>query len=262
MKQTAFWLYTLLLAVIITSCEKVIDVKVNEADKKYVVEGQLTDSAGSCQVRITQTKNIDENNTFGGVSGAQVVITDETGAVHTLAESSPGVYVSPLKGVPGRLYSLRAAVGGQVFTSAVRMPQPLGLDSLYVSKITVFGEENRIPNLIYKDSTGKGNAYRFIPYVNGKKDKGIFIENDDFSDGRRNTTTLYIDGDELEKGDTLTVEMQCIDPVLYKYWQTLAQGSTGQSQTASPANPITNISGGALGYFSVHTVRRHSLVVQ
>jgi hypothetical protein len=261
-KKTANFLYTLLLSVMAASCEKVIDVRVNDADKKYVVEGVLTDGPGSCLVRITQTKSIDENNSFGGVGGAAVVITDETGAATPLTESAPGVYRSGLQGVPGRLYTLRVAVAGQVFTAAVRMPRPLGPDSLYTSKLPFMDEDELLANLVYTDSAGQGDAYRFIKYINGKREKGIFIENDDFSDGRKNTVTLFGGDEELNKGDTLTLEMQCIDPALYTYWLTLAQGATGQSQTASPANPVTNISGGALGYFSAHTVRTKSLVAE
>ena len=54
--------------------------------------------------------------------------------------------------------------------------------------------------------------------------------------------------------------MQCIDNAVYKYWFSLNQSATGTSQSASPANAVSNISGGALGYFSVHTVESKTVV--
>jgi hypothetical protein len=52
--------------------------------------------------------------------------------------------------------------------------------------------------------------------------------------------------------------MYCIDKNVYNYFFSLLQvtGNNGGFQSASPDNPITNISGGALGYFSAHTVSR------
>jgi hypothetical protein len=63
-------------------------------------------------------------------------------------------------------------------------------------------------------------------------------------------------------GDTVAVEMHCIDPAMYKYWFSLSQSATGETETASPANPVTNLSGGTLGYFSAHTVRSKSIIVK
>jgi len=55
--------------------------------------------------------------------------------------------------------------------------------------------------------------------------------------------------------------MICNDAAVYKYWYSLNDGATGTGQSASPANPVTNISGGALGYFSAQTVRTKGIKV-
>ena len=52
-----------ILMLFITSCEKVIDVKLDSVAKKYVIEGNISDEPGVCQVKITQTKDFDEDNT-------------------------------------------------------------------------------------------------------------------------------------------------------------------------------------------------------
>jgi hypothetical protein len=50
--------------------------------------------------------------------------------------------------------------------------------------------------------------------------------------------------------------MYCIDSAVYNYFFQLFQsGGAGSFNTsASPANPTSNISNGAYGYFSAHTV--------
>ena len=37
------------------SCQKVIDLKLNDADIKYVVEGIITNEPGVCKVNLTQS---------------------------------------------------------------------------------------------------------------------------------------------------------------------------------------------------------------
>jgi hypothetical protein len=54
--------------------------------------------------------------------------------------------------------------------------------------------------------------------------------------------------------------MMCIENAVFKYWFSLNQSATGNSQSASPANAVSNISGGALGYFSAHTVETREIV--
>jgi hypothetical protein len=58
------------------------------------------------------------------------------------------------------------------------------------------------------------------------------------------------------------VELWGIDKGVYEYYSTLREilGGAGPS-TASPANPTSNISGGAMGYFSAFTVARKWRVV-
>ena len=66
----------------------------------------------------------------------------------------------------------------------------------------------------------------------------------------------------LKKGDQLTVEMRCIEMPVYLYWYSLTQGALGQNQSASPANPVSNITGGAIGYFSANTFEAKTMTVK
>jgi hypothetical protein len=67
----------------------------------------------------------------------------------------------------------------------------------------------------------------------------------------------------IKIGDLVQIDMQCIDSAIYKYWYSLNRSATGGGQnSATPANPVTNMTGGALGYFSAHTLESRTLVVQ
>lgn len=255
-------------AVLFTSCEKVIDISLNDAEKKYVVEAVVTDEAGSAKVLITQTKNFSDNNEFAGVSGAVVTISDNDGNSTLLPEATAGVYQSAdVTGVSGKKYSLKVEVDGNVFTASSTMPAKVNMDTLYVKGEFIFGEMRNLTNVEFDDPAGLGNSYRFILYVNGAKRNPIYVRNDEYTDGNFTNVRLFAGGDDddkaIKQGDTVSADMLCIDAAVYKYWYSFeTSGATGGSNTASPANPVTNIEGGALGYFSAHTVQTKTVVVQ
>ena len=59
----------------------------------------------------------------------------------------------------------------------------------------------------------------------------------------------------------VAVGMLCLDDLMYQFWYTMRTGGgDGNDSTASPANPVTNITGGAMGYFSAHTISRKSVI--
>ncbi len=65
----------------------------------------------------------------------------------------------------------------------------------------------------------------------------------------------------IKSGDEVRIEMLSLDEAIYKYWYSLRSGGgDGSGNTAAPDNPLTNIDGGALGYFSAHTVNRKTVI--
>lgn len=262
--------FLLLLVVFgLNSCEKVIDVDLNTAEKKYVIEGVVSDKAGMSYVKISRTKDFDEDNFPDPVSDAIVRIQENGLTIYTLAESpAPGVYESPvLLGQSGYRYNLTVTVNNQTFTAESTMPAKVNLDTIFVSDELIFTSTRKIVNAVFDDPAGPGNSYRFIQYVNGLQETQTLIRNDDYSDGRRIVNKLFYfstdheDKRNIKSGDQVLVDMFCIEPAIYKYWFSLDRSAIGNGQQATPSNPVTNIKGGALGYFSAATVQSKSMVV-
>lgn len=249
----------------ICSCNKVIELELRDTETKYVIEGIITDEPGVCRVYLTQTKNFNEDNQFRKISNATIKVNDN-GAETTLEEVEPGVYETTLiDGTPGHVYRLSVEVNNEIFTATSTMPQPVYMDTLYISR-GPFGQF-KFATVGYVDPRGINNGYRFVQHVNGVKEPTIFWENDEFTDGERVIMMLDASADEkddprnIKTGDQVTVEMQCLDEPMYQYWFTLRTGGgDGDGNTAAPANPITNIEGGAIGYFSAHTVNRKTVI--
>jgi hypothetical protein len=260
-KRLAFYLSILSFC----SCQKVIDLKLNDADIKYVVEGIITNEPGICKVNLTQSKPFYENNQFPRISGAIVTIKDND-VEFSLPETQPGLYETNLiNGTPGHVYQLSVTINNNIFIATSKMPFPVLLDTLYISN-GPFGEF-KFATVGYDDPAGISNSYRFVQYLNGVKDPAIFWQNDEFNDGQTVLIQLDTGVDKkddprnIKSGDTVTIEMLGIDEAVYKYWYSLHFNGGDGGNIATPANPVTNVNGGALGYFSAQTVNRKSIIV-
>lgn len=247
-------------AVALSSCQKVIEIDLNSSDPKIVIEGNISDQPGPHTVTITRSVNFSQTNSFPAVSGATVVLSDNLGNSETLTETSPGVYQSSvLQGVPGRTYFLNVTAEGKTYSAESTMPQLITLDSLVVESASGFGGGTVYIIPQWQDPGGQGNYYRCIEYVNNERIAGSFLFDDAFADGLVNGQPLLDFVTVLESGDTVDVDMQCIDKATYLYFYSMLQTTNGQ--TAAPANPVTNLSNGALGYFSAHAMTRKRVVI-
>ncbi|MDR0833011.1 MAG: DUF4249 domain-containing protein [Candidatus Symbiothrix sp.] len=254
------------LALLFASCEKVIDLDYKSNQSKIVIEGNITNEAGPYLVKITKSMSLTETGAYTTIDDATVSISDDAGNSETLVSQGNGVYnTTTLTGVEGRTYTLTVHAEGQTYTAQSTMPQQVPFDSIKVEKTTVMGNEinyNFIP--VYQDPMEVGNNYRFVLWLNNQLIKQHLVLNDEVKNGQVNTIKLELDDDDLElkPGDLINIEMQCIDKKVSLFYTALAlMGDTGPGGGTTPNNPPNNISNGALGVFSAHTVATKSVTV-
>lgn len=243
-----------------TSCQEVIEIELKDAEPMIVIEANITDQPGPYQVVISKSVSFSADNVFPTVSGATVLIADDAGNSEMLSETAAGTYVTTsFQGVPGRTYTLTVIAEGKTYTAQSYMPQAVTLDSLLVEPGTGFGDTIYYIIPQWQDPVGTGNYYRCIQYQNGER-VGAFLYDDAFSDGLVNGQPLLNFEAEFEPGDTIGVDFHCIDKATYQYFYSMEQ--TANNQTAAPANPLSNFDNDALGYFSAHTLRTRSVIIQ
>jgi hypothetical protein len=252
------------IIMVLMGCQKVINLDLKDATGKYVIEGNVTNLSGPYTVTISQVGKMTDNYVFNGVDHATVVVGDNAGNSEILTEKAKGIYqTATLAGVEGRTYYLSITLGDKHFTASSVMPYRVPFDSLYIEEVYNWSKTVKAVVPVFTDPFGKGNSYRFNQYINGNLDKTLYYQNDDFTDGKQSTWSLLRpDPDStLHLNDQVDVEMQCIDAAAYKYWYSMDQSSLGNGNGLA-ANPVTNILGGALGYFSAHTSETKSIIVK
>jgi len=165
-------------------------------------------------------------------------------------ETEEGLYTnSTFVGIAGVEYSLGIVWDTVRISAQSRMPQVVPVDSveLVVSQSGFMG--NTAPayslKVHYTDPANEINYYRFDVYKNDSLYDGFVVSKDLFYNGI--STYQFFMNYEMQPQDTINVVLSAIDEANYNYFLVLSQG--GSPFNIAPGNPVSNLKGGALGYF-------------
>ncbi|UFH32357.1 DUF4249 domain-containing protein [Chryseobacterium sp. C-71] len=256
---------------LLVGCEKEIDLDLDDQSGNIVIEANVTDQAGPYYVKITKSVAFTENNVYPAIKDATVVLSDNTGQTETLKYIGEGFYETKnFSAVSGRTYTLKVSAEGKEYIAQSKMPEAVLLDDLQQDSFMVAGELSYTLLPIFTDPPVLGNRYLFSYTVNNSG-KTFEAFTDNVNNGMLNQRPLLLPNDDedgvsekTKVGDTINVEMQCIDTNVFTYFSALLQiiDGGGPGGGITPSNPPSNISNGALGYFSAHTVSKKSYVIQ
>lgn len=241
----------LLFTLIFSSCEKEITMDLHPSEPRLVIEGVVQEGEYA-KIRLTMSKNYDDETPYDPVEGATVKLSDDRGNTETLLLAPSGSYESvSIKGEQGVSYKLLVEVGGQTYTSETKMPSAITIDTLYIENIY---SDYFLPKTIIKDKAGEDNYYRFIVNYNQKEMPIILLESDEKRDGRLLERILPFNGEddefiEMGTNDHFRIEMRCITEEAFDFYMAWDKLINGNFQ----ANPPSNIEGGALGLFQAYS---------
>jgi len=254
----------LLLALLCFSCEEIIKIDLEGTDPRIVIEGNISDRPGPYTVRLTKTTDYFAPDDYPAISGAIVIISDDQGARDTLTEAEAGIYqTTALQGMYGRTYLLEVEAEGEKYTASATLPNLVEIDSIELEYYpeTYYYEEAYWLHSHFKDPIDTINFYRVRLFKNDTMDKNIYVMDDKFVDG--NPVDLFIWGDAFSPGDTAILELFSMDEKVYDYFYTLANllYSGGDGSYSTPANPNTNLSNDALGYFGAFSIASDTIII-
>ena len=85
-------LFLILLSVIIIGCEEIIEIDLNSADPKIIIEASLTNSFSQSFIYITESTDYYNPGAYKTISGAEISLREKNGEIFTFEEISPGKY--------------------------------------------------------------------------------------------------------------------------------------------------------------------------
>ncbi len=263
MKKHLFIKLTMLIAATIgftTSCTEKIDLKLNDSEPQLVIEANVSNKPGPYTVILSKSRLYYENNAFTGVSGAQIVLSDNAGNVDTLTEIAAGFYQTNfIQGTIGRTYLLEVTNEGITYSASCKIPVSVAIDSVALREDIEFnGDISQEPRVYFSDPAGVENFYRIIGYTNEIQSGGANIHRDRLWDGKQRN--YGVPSGDLESGDTLVTNLLSIDARVYQFFNEFNE-SSGFAQPAAPASPNSMYTPKALGYFSAHSLVSDTLII-
>jgi hypothetical protein len=269
------------LALSLSDCTERIEVKIDSSYTRLVVEGYVTTDTMPQWVKLSTTSDYFYNQPAPRVSGAHVTI-DDGERVYELEESDslPGMYFTALDfyGVPGRTYTLdirnvdvnRDGLYEEYSASSELNPvNPI--DSIRLRYFEAFGNSGYEVRVWAQDPPRK-DWYSFKVHKNGvlltDTLAEMIVQNDDFFNGNYTygITSQFLSNDKPDEivsvGDTITFEINGITEDYYHFIMEAQSQIYGQTPLFSgpPANIRTNLSNGAIGYFTAWSTAYSSTV--
>lgn len=259
---------SILTIFIISGCQKVINVDLNEAAPRIVIEGLITDRNGPYAVAISKSGSYFNQPVLPPVEGAVVIITDNAGTIDTLKETKPGIYLtSKTRGIPGRTYTLKVLSESKEYMGSSTMQNHVSIDSLILIKRQVqhigfdggnTSEINVDVHCFFRDPDEK-NFYRIKVFRNDTaRTENYRLYDDQYTNGQE--TELRVS--HANAGDTNLIELFSLDKQTYGYYRTLEDLlHTNPIFGSTPANPNTNLNNGALGYFGACAISSEIIII-
>ncbi|MBO4719755.1 MAG: DUF4249 domain-containing protein [Prevotella sp.] len=242
-----FYLFAFLL---LTSCEKEIELDYHQVDALYVVEASISNNG--TEVRVSQTNAMDDNNSSSDISNATVTLTTDNGQQWNIPYSRNGFYrSSTIKGEAGTTYTIDVALDGQHFTSTSTMQKTPILNKFRFVWMKAASERILFGDLRLQDIPNEDNWYFLHIYRNGIGYRWAVMRDDQNPNKELQQLFTFFregssDNDVLQEGDNLRIQIRAIDQRAYDYLYSM------QIMDNTGTNPIPNFTGGCLGYFSAY----------
>jgi len=263
MKKIAYLLGIIVLA---ASCQKVIDVDLNESNKNIIIEGNFTAADSTVRVTVSLTSSYFDSEVSPLVDNAIVTMIDGNGASTLIPSIGNGQY-ELANYIPnyGTTYTLEVVYEGVSYKAECALPTPVQLEPITYQYFEGFfgSDPGYAAFLNFNDPAGQEDFYQIILGLNGttfSKIDQIFTQDDVLTDGNLVQRPLFAD-DFFQLDDTVYMELRTVSRAVYDYTNEL-QSISGGSNSAAPGNPTTNWDNGALGYFNAYGTSIQTVVIQ
>lgn len=276
------YLFIGILAVMAASCTERMDIELGNSDTKLIVYGSITTDTMSHCIRLTQSVPFYSNTPPQPVKNATVYIMEGNNRLDlTESVNDPGCYYTSndVFGKSAQTYGLHIEnvnIGGKTeFVAETQMPELIeGYQTKYLDSINVTFNKNWngwVINGWAKEPQNIRNYYMFRVKINdvlySDSLSNLVLVDDKFFNGNNTSGAAFYfipEKDTLKVGYRVTLELCAIPFDYFLYLREALQASRPQFPLFSPppANPRTNISNGALGYFSAYAIIRVSYVMK
>lgn len=264
----------ILIGFLIISCEDVINVDLDTAAPRLVIDASIDwvkGTPGNQQKIVLSTTTGYYSADFPTVSGAEITVTNMAGTAFTFTESgNTGQYLcTDFQPVIGDTYQMTILLNGETYTAIETLTAaPDIMENIDQKNEGGFGGDEIEITFYYQDDPAATNYYLFglsSPQVAFPQYE---VEDDEDSEG--NIIPEYYSHEDLKAGDVVNIRLYGISQQYHDYMNKLIIAS-GADTGPWPATPsavrgnIVNQSNGqnfTFGYFRLAEVATRDYTIQ
>lgn len=278
MKYIKLYITLVIISLSISSCEDVVDVDLDTAPPKLVIDASIKWEKGTTgevqKINLTTTTDF-YSSSVPPATGATVTVTNtslSTPVTFQFVENGQtGEYVcSNFNPIINNEYSLTIIYKGVTYTSKSKlMPTPIIASTEQSVKPGIEGKDVYEIKFYWQDNGDEDNFY----LVGAKNTNIVYPEygvlSDEFYQG--NSMFAFYRDDELEKGDKIQFSLQGITEQYNNYMNKLLNiaGTDGGNPFATPPATVrgnivnqTNPDDYPLGFFHLSEIDSDSYTIQ
>jgi hypothetical protein len=262
------------ISIFFTSCEEVVDVDLDTAPPKLVIEASINwqkGTAGTQQtIKLTTTAGYFKDK-VPPVSGAVIFVKNSAGKQFDFVEvSNTGRYVcDDFEPVIDETYTLTIINGGNTYTASETLKSVAPITRIEQNNEGGFTGKDIEIRAYYNDPADSNNFYMYKYVYSNKITANYYVDEDKFFQG--NEFFSVSDDDELKAGDEIELTHYGISKQYYNYMSILVSiagsnvGGPFQSPPATVKGNVINTtdkSNYPLGYFSLSETVTEKYIIE
>ncbi|MFK7948335.1 MAG: DUF4249 domain-containing protein [Saprospiraceae bacterium] len=246
----------------LASCEEVIELDLENATPKIVIDAAVDATAQNARVILTKSNGFYDDINLDFVADATVNLTLADGSIVNLPMIQDGIYGTfGLNISEGDNLTLTVIDGeSNEYKATEKVPHNVTIDSLQIIPTDNAGPGGGGPfgggDVQYyqifthwQDEVDEESFYRIRASVNDTLQTSLITLSDDINrNGDAFSQPVF---QTFEEGDTVTIQLLSLDNGSFRYFSDLSNVQGQGFNSTTPYNPNSNFDNGALGYFSV-----------
>jgi Domain of unknown function (DUF4249) len=259
------------ISFILTNCTKVVDIPLDNAAPKIVIEALINWEKGTTgnvqKIKLKTTSNY-YSNVIPTVSGATVTITNSTNTVFNFVESQAGEYVcNNFVPVLNQTYTLRISSNGKIYTSTETLKPTSPIIAVTQEAITGTNNGKTIKSN-FLDPAATEDFYLFKLETPYSIKPNVYVLADEFFNG--NSFFSESSEEKLKTNDLVKVTHFGISRPYFEYLEKLISVSQNSGGLfSSPPVTVrgniineTNVAEFPFGFFALSETVSRSYIVQ
>ncbi|WP_158848978.1 DUF4249 family protein [Algibacter sp. L1A34] len=268
------FIYILLISLSFTACEDVIDLELNTAEPRLVIDASLNwfkGTEGKNQfIKLSLSAPFYDNEVPPANNAIVTVVDTNNNTFNFVEDGDTGIYrnntfIPEIDGV----YNLTINYKDEIYTGTEQLTGVASIDRVEQKNDGGFSGEEIEIKAYYTDPEGIENYYLFEVEKLSDNDVSLEVYDDEFTDG--NEIFAFYSDEDLEAGDELTIYGSGISERFYEFMVILLQqtdeegGDPFETQPATVRGNcvnITNPENYPFGYFRASEVSIFNYIVK